>query len=814
MQKVISKKEIEKEIKFSNGELINEGYWEDFKYYTAKLTKRYKADGKIFGKAKVDAAAKAKIDTILNKAGNEVIRNLDNFIKQTNPEFPNNRKGDDFLATILHIANIYESLVNATKIQPNEKGFLPVDAANEIIADLREYVKKALDTDLYAVYSGLDEAEEIDLEAEDIQLGEDNILNELEAADVRSNLKSRRGAGDDFASTRIDTLKSNKLPLLLAGLGTSLGGLSWLTSTDFFKQLFTTKSSIKEIFDSLRETLNYNAIRPGEGLTQIMNRTQGLGLSPSSSPQEFLQGVAKIGGGNLNRGIDLLTTEGGIFPNPDGARSVLEKIAANPNGYGDSLGQIFQGNWAGTGAQAGDLLVTKPGGILFNIIVSAIKKEVVKTTTTTATAYFAAKGLGSILGPVGIGLIGAGALVKLFRMKGLRQSRAATLNDLYQMLREVAPTKSNDTIIGLPPASTDDKETKTGEEKPQGGEGQEQQPQGGEEQQKTPVSKPISNLTKVLRNLFRDVYDVQTNPNLLPEAENKKINYIKRGGLEKDAIGFSDDLDKKNKSVFIRNMRRMMAVAKAINTIYTTKLTDDGLIRLLQNVKQDGLHDIMTDINSYIDNNKIKNPEFVKSFIIAYNQAIKSSTFENLKSEIEKNLDTLLEAVKPSSKAVEQLKERINGYFTKLFLLFRKVNELAGGQTTKSPVTSEPTAEPQTDTSGGGGNKLNDPSQETTSSEKTKLGKPKFKGGPSGPKFKTNPKIGEPKFKSKLGEEEELEEAKKKNKYSKKASEFIGKEISHLKKDKGYSQERAVAAAINVAKEKGMKVGSKNKKSK
>jgi hypothetical protein len=33
-----------------------------------------------------------------------------------------------------------------------------------------------------------------------------------------------------------------------------------------------------------------------------------------------------------------------------------------------------------------------------------------------------------------------------------------------------------------------------------------------------------------------------------------------------------------------------------------------------------------------------------------------------------------------------------------------------------------------------------------------------------------------------------------------------------LKKDKGYSQERAVAAAINVAKEKGMKVGAKKKK--
>ena len=50
-----------------------------------------------------------------------------------------------------------------------------------------------------------------------------------------------------------------------------------------------------------------------------------------------------------------------------------------------------------------------------------------------------------------------------------------------------------------------------------------------------------------------------------------------------------------------------------------------------------------------------------------------------------------------------------------------------------------------------------------------------------------------------------------KQKYSTKASKFIGKEISHLEKKKGYPHERAVAAAINVAKDKGMKVGAKKK---
>ena len=43
-------------------------------------------------------------------------------------------------------------------------------------------------------------------------------------------------------------------------------------------------------------------------------------------------------------------------------------------------------------------------------------------------------------------------------------------------------------------------------------------------------------------------------------------------------------------------------------------------------------------------------------------------------------------------------------------------------------------------------------------------------------------------------------------KYSDKASKVIGKEISHLQKDKGYPHDRAVAAAINVAKDKGFKI--------
>lgn len=56
-----------------------------------------------------------------------------------------------------------------------------------------------------------------------------------------------------------------------------------------------------------------------------------------------------------------------------------------------------------------------------------------------------------------------------------------------------------------------------------------------------------------------------------------------------------------------------------------------------------------------------------------------------------------------------------------------------------------------------------------------------------------------------MSPEKNLEEKK----YSDAAQDFIGKEISHLEKDKEYEHDRAVAAAINIAKDKGYKVPKK-----
>lgn len=505
----------------ANGNL-DEGIWDSVKYGLSKLG-RYKANGKIFGKGKIDQEAGRQIQQIIDKKGNELIKNLDAKIKETNPEFPNGKDPQQFLTTVMEIAEIYDSIIAGTKQSKDGKEAIPVEAANVIIKDLREYTKKFLDTDLAAVYSGFDENENklghTDIMNEEYELDEEQIkqiderfgLNEapnqlqarnnnsqvpatnrstqvgaqnpnisgkatggsyqpnddiedvdyeevpndsdgqvdgranLNSKDIRANLQAKKGDGEDFDSTRMDTLKSNKLPMTLAGVGASLGAFSWLVNTEWFKHLFdavTKNPSIEYIKQAVQEKTNvFASIQPNEGMTQIMNRLNGMNLNPNSSPEDFINGVKALGGGNVNDGINALSQQGGIFKDPAAARKVLTEIVNNPHGHGNNLGEIFQGKWAGTGRSLGDSLVTQTGGglkgIVINTIIKAVPKLVMRTGLKTGAGYIAAKGFGAILGPIGLGLVTAGALVKLIRIKGQKSSRAATLNALYQSMRDI-----------------------------------------------------------------------------------------------------------------------------------------------------------------------------------------------------------------------------------------------------------------------------------------------------------------------------------------------------------------------------------------
>ena len=418
-------------------------WWDKIKYQIGKLG-RYKAGGKIFGKGKVDQEWATKITRIIDKKGNESIKELDNQIKVANSkgkgEFPNNQDPDIFLGIVESIAAVYDSIVAATKLKPEEKGFLPIDAANAIIEDMRTYVKKYLDVDLRFTGSIFDSEEEKD------ELITDEVdVNEDRAKDVRNKLKSKVGAdAEKIDSERMKTLKSWKLPLALLGTGASFGALSWLIHYLFDPQEITTMSP-EEITSATQEGLGN--IQPGEGMTQIMNRTLDMNLSPSSDPNDVVSALSKIGGGDPQTGVDIITQKGGIFADPAAAKATLSELVANPNAHGDNLGQVFKGTWAGTGQAAGDTLVTVPGGTLKGMIVRSVIKWVSKKTVVGGSKLLIAA---PILKVLGIGLFGAGIVVKLMREKGKRQSRAATLNDLLQSLQLVKPQEGNEPILPTP----------------------------------------------------------------------------------------------------------------------------------------------------------------------------------------------------------------------------------------------------------------------------------------------------------------------------------------------------------------------------
>lgn len=414
--------------------LLEVSLWDNVKYYLGKLG-RYKAGGKIFGKGKIDQEAGAKIQAIIDKKGNEFIKELHNSIQVENAkdkgEFPNNRDPEIFLNIVLSIATVYDNIVAATKLKPNEKGFLPVDAANNIISDLREYVKKYLDVDVNWVSSIMDsEEEKTDDEKNVLITDSEEELDEDRAADVRTQLQAKAG-DEEIDSERMKTLKSWRLPLALMGAGASFGALSWLIEWMFPAEKITTLTP--EVVEKLSSE-KLGDVKPGEGMTQIMNRLLGSHLSPSSNPQDVVDTLSKLGGGNPQTGVDIITQQGGIFRDPELAHNTLSELVKNPEGHGNTLKDVFQGEWAGTGKNAGDTLVTVDGGTLTQMILKSFVKWTAKTIVKkSAVALFA----GPLLKTLGIGLLGAGALVKLFREKGKRQSRAKTLNDLLQSLQYV-----------------------------------------------------------------------------------------------------------------------------------------------------------------------------------------------------------------------------------------------------------------------------------------------------------------------------------------------------------------------------------------
>lgn len=407
-------------------EVLEEGpigdLWTSAKYKLSRLGSITKG-GKYFGKKKLTADAEAQLNAAIERLNKDVkqgavlsLRSLDKIIKTNCPDFPNVKEQDKFQQGVDMIAATYDSIVAATKKAPTDKGYLPIDIANELIGGMRLYVEKMIDYDLASVYRMFKEAE----------------------GDAPNQPLGGKGV-----SQTIGVYKSKKLPVALILSGIGLKGLEWLIN--YF-------ADGTELVTTLKDASA--ATKPGEGVTQFLQRTTNIDLGPNAPADNLTKALTKIGGGNLETGMKNIST---LFVNngagdPINQANQLAQLASSKSTIGDAFNTAAKTFGSGSGGQ--NLFSVK--GVA-SVIIKKAATQTVKTAGTTAFL----KPLAPWLGGLGIAAIAAGVTVLALRQKGLKSSRMQVLNDLLQRLQDVAgeevlaPAEQDGGISGGVPGQTD-----------------------------------------------------------------------------------------------------------------------------------------------------------------------------------------------------------------------------------------------------------------------------------------------------------------------------------------------------------------------
>ena len=485
---------------------LDEGAWEKIKYGLGKYLPKYKVGGKnplqIKGRMKARAKAEAQLEAILEDESNKVIKELLKSIKKAYPKFPNNEKRIGFLKSIISVSQLHDSIVESTKRKPNEKGYMPVDAANKLIRNLRKVVKNWLDVDLETVYTTMeseDGRDNILTEEEGLILSEDILTEEEIALLYEKNFLSRgwdkvKGAGSkvmdkafgsksgkdkpqkkgsstsakqqktsgnkDFETARMGKkgLESNRLPIILTALGGAMGAASWVLQTDWFKDIVseTMDTPAEWGTDTVKTAVENNINIDPNGLSYTIQNNlpsdMGINLGPDQPIANMHEALNFYGGGNEEEGIKAVSQ----FIDPKvRAESVANlRQQLSDSGANSTIGDIFNTEEGTYGSRGG--LFSQHGGAktaIAKMIISKTRRVLIKQAgKTVATTALGGKliSLAPILGYLAIPLILAGVTTKLLREKGQRQSRAKTLNDLLQSLQDVKPTKDNPPVIKDP----------------------------------------------------------------------------------------------------------------------------------------------------------------------------------------------------------------------------------------------------------------------------------------------------------------------------------------------------------------------------
>ena len=365
--------------------LLSEGLWEKGKHLFSKLGSMEKS-GKIFGRQKAQQDALNRFFASVDKASNKLAEKTMTQIEEKYPGFPNVEKQEDFVNALIDIGEVYDTLEAQVKA-----GEMAAQMANPVVESLRELVVYYLDNELADVYKHLKEQDE----------------------EVRGKF-TKRGAGEEDLAARSTTmqgLRSNVLPLVLAGTGAAAAILS---QAPWFIDTITTTAAGNPA-QAAQEIQKILGPMDGEGFTQMLGRLakgNPAHFDASAAPKELFAAMTSLG----------------IDPrNP----KALFKLGVDPTAYAQAIasgatdiGTMFPASNQSLWLDRGSEVVTR---IVKNVQKLKAGAGAVSGAATTATVMSPA---GVILGALGLGAIASGAAVKMLRVKGLKASRAQLMSEL------------------------------------------------------------------------------------------------------------------------------------------------------------------------------------------------------------------------------------------------------------------------------------------------------------------------------------------------------------------------------------------------
>lgn len=474
IHKVITR--IEEDEQLKGRAILEEGFmdsvkksWESAKGKLAKLG-RVQKGGKFLGRDDREKKALKQMQDILNKSGMDLLKVFVQGFEKKYPGFPNIKDRAKFIEAIGNpkdgttgaaqdgIYAFYLSIVEMTKQKPTSKSYLDPVAANAVIKGLRQYVEKLIDYDLSQVYQYM-ESEQSDKEV----IGEaDPSVDPTTDAD--GPLK-----GDQTTGTE-KVLKSKKLPMVLGIVGTMIGSLGWLLSTDWFKSLFDTEEVTEKV---VQKAMGNAQVIKGDGILRFLGRTSGVDVATMGGVKEALSKISPTG--NWKDGITKLQEVMADAPKIGLSKAELAKTlqyalenspadanhgkifsAVNPDfpkmvkaATGKDISSFYSG-----GAKMGEAFGVNLGAVM---TIFKMVNIVVKTTTASGLAA-----LGILSTPLAIiGATGAiaGAGLAWLRKKGQVKSRFADLNNLLKALLYV---KEDNVVLGEENKSDDQKQQESG----------------------------------------------------------------------------------------------------------------------------------------------------------------------------------------------------------------------------------------------------------------------------------------------------------------------------------------------------------------